>query len=221
MLMMGIAHSIPRNGTFNEWRLVFINRRFYDLCGIFYFIKRNVLIQSEGASENEGFRLYNTEEGSILEVDDIVWRNQPDPSVVYSEQLRESDIYSQHNNVIQKVINTQEIQDDKFKVKCVLKYNNSYQAGQYIYIYLSEDQTQYIIQLGIGLEDGVYVILAKLLEDKVAPELISIEVTYDDGSRTTVLNIQKGENSGQSQVSISNTGTIDKAKYWQDLKYKV
>lgn len=175
-------------------------------------LKRNVLIQSEGASENEGFRLYNTEEGSILEVDDIVWRNQPDPSVVYSEQLRESDIYSQHNNVIQKVINTQEIQDDKFKVKCVLKYNNSYQAGQYIYIYLSEDQTQYIIQLDIGLEDGVYVILAKLLEDKVAPELISIEVTYDDGSRTTVLNIQKGENSGQSQVSISNTGTIDKAK---------
>ena len=91
-------------------------------------LKRNVLIQSEGASENGGFRLYNTEEGSILEVDDIVWRNQPDPSVVYSEQLRESDIYSQHNNVIQKVINTQEIQDDKFKVKCVLKYNNSYQA---------------------------------------------------------------------------------------------
>lgn len=175
-------------------------------------LKRNVLIQSEGASENEGFRLYNTEEGSILEVDDIVWRNQPDPSVVYSEQLRESDIYSQHNNVIQKVINTQEIQDDKFKVKCVLKYNNSYQAGQYIYIYLSEDQTQYVIQLGIGLEDGVYIILAKLLEDKIAPELISIEVTYDDGSRTTVLNIQEGENYGQSQVSISNTGTIDKAK---------
>jgi hypothetical protein len=57
-------------------------------------LKRNMLIQSEGASENEGFRLYNTEEGSILEVDDIVWRNQPDPSVVYSEQLRESDIYS-------------------------------------------------------------------------------------------------------------------------------
>lgn len=175
-------------------------------------LKRNVLIQSEGASENEGFRLYNTEEGSILEVDDIVWRNQPDPSVVYSEQLRESDIYSQHNNVIQKVINTQEIQDDKFKVKCVLKYNNSYQAGQYIYIYLSEDQTQYVIQLDIGLEDGVYIILAKLLEDKIAPELISIEVTYDDGSRTTVLNIQEGENYGQSQVSISNTGTIDKAK---------
>ena len=175
-------------------------------------LKRNVLIQSEGASENEGFRLYNTEGGSILEVDDIVWRNQPDPSVVYSEQLRESDIYSQHNNVIQKVINTQEIQDDKFKVKCVLKYNNSYQAGQYIYIYLSEDQTQYVIQLGIGLEDGVYIILAKLLEDKIAPELISIEVTYDDGSRTTVLNIQEGENYGQSQVSISNTGTIDKAK---------
>nr|DAO59160.1 MAG TPA: hypothetical protein [Bacteriophage sp.] len=57
-------------------------------------LKRNVLIQSEGASENEGFRLYNTGKGSILEVDDIVWRNQPDPSVVYSEQLRESDIYS-------------------------------------------------------------------------------------------------------------------------------
>lgn len=175
-------------------------------------LKRNMLIQSEGASENEGFRLYNTGEGSILEVDDIVWRNQPDPSVVYSEQLRESDIYSQHNNVIQKVINTQEIQGDKFKVKCVLKYNNSYQAGQYIYIYLSEDQTQYVIQLGIWLEDGAYIILAKLLEDKIAPELISIEVTYDDGNRTAILNIQEGENYGQSQVNISNTGTIDKAK---------
>lgn len=175
-------------------------------------LKRNVLIQSEGASESEGFRLYNTEEGSILEVDDIIWRNQPEPSTVYSEQLKESYIYSQYNNIIQKVINTQEIQDNQFKVRCVLKYNNSYQVGQYIYIYLSEDQTQYVIQLGIGLEDGAYIILAKLLEDKMAPELISIEITYDDGNKTTILNIQEGENSAQSQISVSNTGTIDKAK---------
>lgn len=85
-------------------------------------------IQSINASSNSGFRLYVSDKGSTLEVDNLVVRNSKSDiqTVVIPE------IWSYSNNI---VVSQSEVEDNDAVYELKLKYENKYQIGDKLYIY--------------------------------------------------------------------------------------
>ena len=81
-------------------------------------------IYSSGASSNYGYKLYIEHGKSILEVDEVRERNPKYISVDLPYT-----IYTQHNNIVEKVDTTQD------NYICTLQEANNYQVGDYVYIY--------------------------------------------------------------------------------------
>ena len=142
----------------------------------------DLYIQSYGASQYEGFRLYNNNQGSTLEVDNLIWRNQKDQLRNY---LNDKTIYSSKSNIISKIISSNEYITPEgvegYKVICDLQYFNTFEAKEYIYSTISEETLQYIITLSheILMEGGVKVFI-KIKNDLIAPENIKISIIYNE-----------------------------------------
>lgn len=166
-------------------------------------------IQSEGATENSGFRLYNSNGSSTLEVDNLVWRNKPNSYDFYTEKLLSPIIYNKNN-----IILTAKEKENNL-VECYLKYTNEYEIEQYVYVYLSEENSQYLIQFSSYLEDSQYILQATIVNNKVAPEDIVLKVIYDDPSKETQITIEKSKTKGNTTVQYDSTLTVSSAEVIQ------
>lgn len=97
---------------------------------------------SENYIQNsEGYGLYNSASGSILEVDSIKWRNIEQELPTAETILDEVYYYNTNNIITSATINN----DDPTKADCILKYNNEYNVGDYLYI--NEPQDYYYVYL--------------------------------------------------------------------------
>ena len=156
-------------------------------------IVNDLYIQSQGASQDEGFRLYNTDQGSTLEVDNIIWRNQKNQLRNY---LGDKIIYSSKSNIISKIVSSEEYitpeEVEGYKVVCDLQYFNTFEAEEYIYSSISEETLQYIVTLSheVLMEGGVKVFI-KIKNNLIAPEDIKISITYNENI-TQEVTIPKG-----------------------------
>lgn len=170
-------------------------------------VEDDVIIQSKGSNQNKGFRLYNTSNGSVLEVDSIVWRNQNSEQTKQTQRLDSSIVYSKYNNVIlSSSIVSQE--DQQSQIACSLKYTNYFQPDQLVYVFLSQEGFQYVLSIDSYVEEQGYSIEAILKNDQIAPELISVEIQYNDGQEV-IITIPKGERSAEVNLGKLEFLNID------------
>lgn len=170
-------------------------------------VEDDVIIQSKGSNQNKGFRLYNTSNGSVLEVDSIVWRNQDSEQTKQTQRLDSSIVYSKYNNVIlSSSIVSQE--DQQSQIACSLKYTNYFQPDQLVYFFLSQEGFQYVLSIDSYVEEQGYSIEAILKNDQIAPELISVEIQYNDGQEV-IITIPKGERSAEVNLGKLEFLNID------------
>ena len=170
-------------------------------------VEDDVIIQSKGSNQNKGFRLYNTSNGSVLEVDSIVWRNQDSEQTKQTQRLDSSIVYSKYNNVIlSSSIVSQE--DQQSQIACSLKYTNYFQPDQLVYVFLSQEGFQYVLSIDSYVEEQGYSIEAILKNDQIAPELISVEIQYNDGQEV-IITIPKGERSAEVNLGKLEFLNID------------
>lgn len=151
-------------------------------------MKELCFIQSYGASDSNGFRLYTINGKSVLEVDEIVERNSTNAGTI----LNSSNINSQHNNVI--VNATYNIGS----VTCNLKYFNEFESGQEVFIY--SDDT---IILSVTYSDNI----VKVLSSVPVPELVQVQITVNNSQ--IIIEISKGQYSGSMQISENVTSIGD------------
>lgn len=170
-------------------------------------VEDDVIIQSKGSNQSKGFRLYNTSNGSVLEVDSIVWRNQDSEQTKQTQRLDSSIVYSKYNNVIlSSSIVSQE--DQQSQIACSLKYTNYFQPDQLVYVFLSQEGFQYVLSIDSYVEEQGYSIEAILKNDQIAPELISVEIQYNDGQEV-IITIPKGERSAKVNLGKLEFLNID------------
>lgn len=170
-------------------------------------VEDDVIIQSKGSNQSKGFRLYNTSNGSVLEVDSIVWRNQDSEQTKQTQRLDSSIVYSKYNNVIlSSSIVSQE--DQQSQIACSLKYTNYFQPDQLVYVFLSQEGFQYVLSIDSYVEEQGYSIEAILKNDQIAPELISVEIQYNDGQEV-IITIPKGERSAEVNLGKLEFLNID------------
>lgn len=168
-------------------------------------VEDNVIIQSKGSNQNRGFRLYNTSNGSVLEVDSVIWRNQDSKQTKQTQRLDSSVIYSKYNNIIlSSSIVGQE--DQQSKIACSLKYTNYFQPNQSVYVFLSQEVFQYVLSVYSYVEEQGYSIEAILKNDQIAPELISVRIQYND-DQEVIITIPKGERS--AEVNLGNLESLN------------
>lgn len=168
-------------------------------------VEDNVIIQSKGSNQNRGFRLYNTSNGSVLEVDSVIWRNQDSEQTKQTQRLDSSVIYSKYNNIIlSSSIVGQE--DQQSKIACSLKYTNYFQPNQSVYVFLSQEVFQYVLSVYSYVEEQGYSIEAILKNDQIAPELISVRIQYND-DQEVIITIPKGERS--AEVNLGNLESLN------------
>lgn len=168
-------------------------------------VEDNVIIQSKGSNQNRGFRLYNTSNGSVLEVDSVIWRNQDSEQTKQTQRLDSSVIYSKHNNIIlsSSVVGQE---DQQSKIACSLKYTNYFQPNQSVYVFLSQEVFQYVLSVYSYVEEQGYSIEAILKNDQIAPELISVRIQYND-DQEVIITIPKGERS--AEVNLGNLESLN------------
>lgn len=170
-------------------------------------VEDDVIIQSKGSNQSKGFRLYNTSNGSVLEVDSIVWRNQDSEQTKQTQRLDSSIVYSKYNNVIlSSSIVSQE--DQQSQIACSLKYTNYFQPDQLVYVFLLQEGFQYVLSIDSYVEEQGYSIEAILKNDQIAPELISVEIQYNDGQEV-IITIPKGERSAEVNLGKLEFLNID------------
>lgn len=170
-------------------------------------VEDDVIIQSKGSNQSKGFRLYNTSNRSVLEVDSIVWRNQDSEQTKQTQRLDSSIVYSKYNNVIlSSSIVSQE--DQQSQIACSLKYTNYFQPDQLVYVFLSQEGFQYVLSIDSYVEEQGYSIEAILKNDQIAPELISVEIQYNDGQEV-IITIPKGERSAEVNLGKLEFLNID------------
>lgn len=151
-------------------------------------------IQSQGATQNRGFRLYENGVQSVLEVDSIVWRNMN--SELDIESLPISIIYSKQNN---RIIRS-EYQENK--VICELQYQNQFKENQNVYIFI-----QYGISVQVQYDSGIL----EAFVERVVDQDIQIEVSYttEDTSGTLTLTIPAGQESASLTLDYEDFSIED------------
>lgn len=160
-------------------------------------IQKESIIQSPGASEDSGFRLYYTEDGYVLEIDKIICRQCQQQDESQSPRLDESTIYSEHNNII-----LQSTLDDQDNVVCTLKYSNKFEENQMVYIYLSYENFNYIVSTIIYSQDGSKFV-DFMLNGEPAPQDIVLQVKYNDNQEKRIT-IKKG-----NSIEVINFGNLE------------
>lgn len=160
-------------------------------------------IQSEGASQDTGFRIYKKGTESILEIDSIVWRNKNIDLGIQSSNLNTATIYSTHSNIILSA----EVSDNG--MLCTLGYQNQFDIGQKVYVFLG--LSPHVSVSSQENEDSV-VITALLDNDLLASQDIQIRVNYTIGTvpDSGIIIIPSGSNSGDLVINSSDVfGLVD------------
>lgn len=107
-------------------------------------------LESENYSSTSGFKLYNSEDTSILEVGKVIERDSNDTG----DMLFENIIYSEYDNIIKSVeypiIRKEDEQSlGEIENECVrlyLKYSNKYKKDDYIYVHVALTYNVNLIQ---------------------------------------------------------------------------
>lgn len=153
-------------------------------------INDSYYIQSSGATENSGFRLYENKGKSVLEVDSVIWRNMDSELNVGTLSMSTSTIYSKYSN---KIIRS-EYED---KLICKLQYYNQFKKDQRVYIFI-----QYGTYIQVQYGNGILEAYTKDLVDQD----IQIEVDYSTGDSlgTLILTIPAGQKSASMNISYDD-----------------
>ena len=160
-------------------------------------------IQSIDASEEKGFRLYQNDGKSTIEVDNIIWRNLDKQLPV--NRLTEGIIYSKYDNVITNIISESDLTSvspvgDVESLYVYLKYKNIYQTGQFVYFY---PKTQLIVGIS-QIQDKITVFLEN---SRICEKDITVQINYDDTKNTTAT-IPAGKNSIEFSLAIKIINNI-------------
>lgn len=163
-------------------------------------------IQSEGATQDTGFRIYKKGTESILEIDSIVWRNKNEDLGIQTSTMNTAVIYSTHSNTILSA------EQSENGVVCTLGHQNQFNVGQKVYVFLGLSPH---ISVSYQEEESSVVIIARLDNDLLASQDIQIEVDYSVNevlSSGTIV-IPSGSNSGDLIINSSEAfGLVDYRK---------
>lgn len=161
-------------------------------------IKELCYIQSYGATENSGFRLYYKNGQSYLEIDNIIERNS------VSNSLNSCDISGEINNII---LSSESY--DLSHIKCTLKYLNQFKEGQKVFIYI--DNT-------ITITSSFYENTIVLSSSEPVQELTQIQVTVNNSSKV-IITIQSGDYTGSIDITetVSSIGNFELLKGSQSI----
>lgn len=163
-------------------------------------------IQSEGATQDTGFRIYKKGTESILEIDSIVWRNKNEDLGIQTSTMNTAVIYSTHSNTILSA------EQSENGVVCTLGHQNQFNVGQKVYVFLGLSPH---ISVSYQEEESSVVIIAGLDNDLLASQDIQIEVDYSVNevlSSGTIV-IPSGSNSGDLIINSSEAfGLVDYRK---------
>lgn len=89
------------------------------------------MFQSQDATQDQGFRLYVDQNGSTLEVDNLVVRNQSGTDIIYPKY------WSSINNVIIEADTATDPDDpSRLGFKISLQTENQYQVGDLLYVFI-------------------------------------------------------------------------------------
>lgn len=158
-------------------------------------------IQSEGATQDTGFRIYKKGTESILEIDSIVWRNKNEDLGTQTSTMNTAVIYSTHSNTILSA------EQSENGVVCTLGHQNQFNVGQKVYVFLGLSPH---ISVSYQEEESSVVIIAGLDNDLLASQDIQIEVDYTVNgvlSSGTIV-IPSGSNSGDLIINSSETFSL-------------
>lgn len=158
-------------------------------------------IQSEGATQDTGFRIYKKGTESILEIDSIVWRNKNEDLGIQTSTMNTAVIYSTHSNTILSA------EQSENGVVCTLGHQNQFNVGQKVYVFLGLSPH---ISVSYQEEESSAVIIAGLDNDLLASQDIQIEVDYIVNgvlSSGTIV-IPSGSNSGDLIINSSETFSL-------------
>lgn len=158
-------------------------------------------IQSEGATQDTGFRIYKKGTESILEIDSIVWRNKNEDLGIQTSTMNTAVIYSTHSNTILSA------EQSENGVVCTLGHQNQFNVGQKVYVFLGLSPH---ISVSYQEEESSAVITAGLDNDLLASQDIQIEVDYTVNgvlSSGTIV-IPSGSNSGDLIINSSETFSL-------------
>lgn len=158
-------------------------------------------IQSEGATQDTGFRIYKKGTESILEIDSIVWRNKNEDLGIQTSTMNTAVIYSTHSNTILSA------EQSENGVVCTLRHQNQFNVGQKVYVFLGLSPH---ISVSYQEEESSVVIIAGLDNDLLASQDIQIEVDYIVNgvlSSGTIV-IPSGSNSGDLIINSSKTFSL-------------
>lgn len=163
-------------------------------------------IQSKGATQDTGFRIYKKGVESVLEVDSIVWRNKDKDLGIQVSTMDTAVIYSAHSNIISSA------EQSENGVICTLRYQNQFSVGQKVYVFLGLNPH---ISVSYQEEENSIIVTAWLDNDLLASQDIQIEVNYTVGGvlKNGIIVILTNNNSGDLVISSSEEfGLVDYRK---------
>lgn len=147
-------------------------------------ISNDAMIQSDGATSSQGFRLYNLNGLSTLEVDNIIEREKYEDNAI---------IYSKYSNLV-----TYQVVNEDGTSTCNLLYSNQFEVGDTVYAVI-----KYTNILTVGYEDTTVTIQTS---SPVTSE-VEIELTINDSKSIVVLN------EGESEKIIDSENAIETFSY--------
>ena len=151
-------------------------------------------LQSEGATQDSGYRLYTSAGKSYLDIDYLTVRYPEEP-----KDWEQYPLFTPKNNIIE----SSEIVTNG--VSCVLIEPNTYEVGEYIYI---------LLELNLIIEEDSKVLTITL--SRTSSQDTILYITH--GGVTEELIIPAGELETQYTVSGNYTITYDNIKEFKEYK---
>lgn len=150
-------------------------------------------IQSDNANSKSGYRLYIKDGKSILEVDQIIWRDMT--QILDNTNITKLDdyiIHSTNSNIIQSAL----IQDKT--VICTLRYPNTFKKGGKVYI-LTPLAISASVEYELNNSDAI---IKASVGTVTVSENITIEVFYvsNNVSNSTTITIPAGKSEATSTI---------------------
>lgn len=146
-------------------------------------------IQSKGADANNGYRLYEENHVSTLEVDNLIVRNG-----IKTEKELLPVVYYNEENIITSISSTE--QDNQYN--CNLKYSSTYKTEDILQIYIDQESTLIPIELKVVSSENKSLIVSCTTDIRGKSQLICNLI-----SRNSKLN---------DDLIIGKTGTLYNSK---------